>query len=172
MYITYMEVTKMAIFDSLSTKLSAASQKAVQKANDVADQTKMSIRTSEINKNIQELYAKLGEEYFNACNGEPMEALSGTYGEIKTAKAELEEISTKIQRIKQVKVCPTCGTENSGDTAFCGQCGTQLPELQPREQTASFCPQCGAKLSRNAQFCPQCGAKIQQDTENGENTEE
>ena len=78
----------MAFFDDLGAKLSKTGQKTMQKANDLADITKLNLRTSELNKSIQELYAKVGEQYYALHGEQPEEPLSGLCGEISAAKAE------------------------------------------------------------------------------------
>lgn len=50
--------------------------------------------------------------------------------------------------------CPDCGKENASYNAYCGFCGTEIPEsLRPRgefseraDESVRSCPQCGAEL--------------------------
>lgn len=48
-------------------------------------------------------------------------------------------------------ICPTCGTENDKDSAFCKKCGAPLSKK---------CPNCGADLDPDALFCDKCGTKL------------
>lgn len=50
-----------------------------------------------------------------------------------------------------VWTCPVCSAENAGN--FCTNCGTKRP-------TASFCPECGAKIEAGQKFCSNCGHKL------------
>lgn len=153
----------MAFFDNLGAKLSKTGQITVQKANDLADITKLNLRTGELNKNIQGLYTKLGEQYYALHSESPEEALAGICGEIDAANRELEQIRTDLQLLRQIKVCPSCGNENPTDARFCCKCSAALPELTPRQAPAAegrFCTQCGAPLLENAQFCTKCGARL------------
>ena len=153
----------MAFFDDLGAKLSKTGQKTMQKANDLADITKLNLRTSELNKSIQEMYAKVGEQYYNLYGGQPEESMAQFCAEISRSKAEIEQIRLEIQRIKQIKVCPSCGYENPSDASFCNKCGLALPELPTREEpkpAGPVCPQCGAQTMEGAQFCTKCGARL------------
>ena len=98
----------MAFFDDLGAKLSKTGQKTMQKANDLADITKLNMRTGDLNKAIQELYAKVGEQYYALHREQPEEALASLCGEIDAANQELEQIRADVQRIRQIKVCPSC----------------------------------------------------------------
>ena len=49
-------------------------------------------------------------------------------------------------------LCPSCNSENSGDAAFCEQCGTRLEEK---------CPNCQAPVSQGARFCKKCGVALE-----------
>lgn len=92
----------MAFFDDLGAKLSKTGQKTMQKANDLADITKLNMRTGELNNAIQELYAKVGEQYYALHREQPEEALASLCGEIDAANQELEQIRADVQRIPTV----------------------------------------------------------------------
>lgn len=152
----------MAFFDELGAKLTKTGQMAAQKTNDLAEIAKLNMRTGELNKAIQEQYAKLGEQYYALHGGAPEEALAEICAAVAKAQEEMETIRLELQRIKQLKVCPACGAENPSDASFCSKCSAQLPELPPRptEPGARFCFSCGAKVAATAQFCTKCGTKL------------
>ena len=153
----------MAFFDDLGAKLSKTGQKTMQKANELADITKLNLRTNELNRSIQDLYAKVGEQYYALHGSQPEAALAELCAGIDSAKAEIDQIKTEIQRIKQIKVCPSCGYENPSEASFCNKCGVALPELAPAAPKADgpVCPQYGAQVMAGAQFCTKCGARLQ-----------
>lgn len=152
-------------FNDLGAKLSKAGQSALQKANEMGDTAKLNMRISELNKSVQTLYARLGEEYFAAFGQAPAEGLTGTCAEIQKNLDEIAQIRQEIQRIRQVKVCPSCGAENPSSTSFCAKCGTALPKEEVKEEPAApagnVCPSCGASLKEGAAFCTSCGTRLQ-----------
>ena len=155
------EKSDPAFFDDLSAKLTKTGQKTMQKANDLADITKLNMRTGELNKAIQELYAKVGEQYYALHREQPEEALASLCGEIDAANQELEQIRADVQRIRQIKVCPSCGYENPSDASFCCKCSAALPELPRREEAGGpVCPSCGAPVMEGAAFCTKCGTRL------------
>ena len=93
----------MAFFDELGAKLTKTGQMTVQKANDLAEVTKLNMRTGELNKAIQEHYAKLGERYYALHAAGPEEDLAAICGLIDKANEELESIRLELQRIRQLK---------------------------------------------------------------------
>lgn len=48
-------------------------------------------------------------------------------------------------------ICSNCGTENSSDKRFCGDCGAPL---------AMGCPSCGAANPADKRFCGDCGTTL------------
>ena len=48
-------------------------------------------------------------------------------------------------------LCPKCRSENSGDAAFCEQCGVRLE---------AKCPNCQTPVGQGARFCKKCGVVL------------
>jgi hypothetical protein len=65
--------------------------------------------------------------------------------------------------------CPRCGTDNSADDQFCGNCGADLttaavaapadPAAAP-ETALVRCPSCGTANPASRSFCQKCGSKL------------
>lgn len=54
--------------------------------------------------------------------------------------------------------CPSCSADTAPGTAFCGNCGTRIPEA-----AAEFfmrCPSCSAQALPGTAFCANCGRQI------------
>jgi len=147
-------------FNDLGSKLTKVTQSAMQKASEATDTAKLNMRTSELNKANQALYAQLGEAYYTAHKDEPEAALSAICAEITKNMGELAQIQQDIQRIRQIKVCPQCGAENPSAAKFCASCSAPLPELAPPKPAGPVCPSCGAAVKEGAAFCTSCGAKL------------
>ena len=153
----------MAFFNDLGAKLTTAGQKTMQKANDMTDTAKLTMRTNELNRAVQELYTKLGEQYYALCGEQPAGGLEDLCGEIARNKEELQKVRMEIQRIKQIKVCPNCGSENPSDASFCNKCSTALPDFPkpaPAAVTGRACPNCGNPVGESAMFCTRCGTRL------------
>ncbi|MBE6007575.1 MAG: zinc-ribbon domain-containing protein [Lachnospiraceae bacterium] len=56
-----------------------------------------------------------------------------------------------------LKVCPSCGAQNSLTVRFCNNCGTNLQVPPP---SAGKCPSCGTVNDPGTRFCGECGTKL------------
>jgi len=150
----------MSFFDDIGTKLTQTGQKARKTAGDLVGAAKLTTQAGEQQKAIQALYEKLGEQYYQLHGKSPENALRELCVRIQGSIAELEQMKADLQRLKNVRVCPHCGHENSMESRFCSQCSAQLPELPAREPRELFCPSCGNRLPADASFCSKCGTKV------------
>ncbi len=150
----------MDFFNGIGAKLSATGQKAKKTANDLMETTRLNGQLNELSKAIQELYGKIGEEYFKLHGEAPEEGLADLCAQIKAKQAEIELTRADLQRVKNVLVCPACGCENAATAKFCAQCSAPLPELPQREPQEGVCPNCGAAVAPGTKFCTKCGTKL------------
>lgn len=57
--------------------------------------------------------------------------------------------------------CPSCGSLNETDDAFCSICGTPLKgEAAAEAPKQNICPFCGEENDEDALFCGSCGKKM------------
>lgn len=107
---------------------------------------------------MQEAYAEIGKLYVSVHGNDPEEAFSQWVGQIEQAKSRIAELQQKIQSLKEVRVCPSCGKEVPVEAAFCIFCGTPMPKKPvPSQEDAVKCPHCGAVVRKGAKFCSSCG---------------
>ncbi len=59
--------------------------------------------------------------------------------------------------------CNKCGIENSRESKFCTECGTELSTVSVGKITTDsfYCNQCGTKNTETSNFCVKCGNKLQ-----------
>lgn len=64
-----------------------------------------------------------------------------------------------------MKKCPTCKTENSDDTKFCKNCGSNISSTPPNN-TVVKCPECGNLSPSGTRFCGACAQPLTQEAAN------
>ena len=148
----------MDFLSGIGAKLSETGQKAKKTANDLVETTRLNGQINDLTKAVRELYAQLGEQYFQLHGEEAEEALAGLCGQIKAKQEEIAATKAELQRVKNVVVCPGCGGENPATAKFCTHCSAPLPE--PPQPQEGVCPSCGAAVAPGTKFCTKCGAKL------------
>ena len=53
------------------------------------------------------------------------EAISDLIADITEINAEIADCKAQLANFKSKRICPACGAEISGDSAFCSKCGTK-----------------------------------------------
>lgn len=123
----------MALWDNITRKASAVTEKAVQQAKNLSELAKLHTQIADTEKTITDNYTQIGKLYaaahpddFEDCYAAPMAAISG-------AQQELQILRKQVQDLKGVAVCPKCGAEVAIDAAFCSACGAEMPKAEPVE---------------------------------------
>lgn len=153
----------MAFIENMKGKISQASQSTVQKAKDLSEVAKLNSSISEAEKQISELYGKIGYDVYCAYHDQPLPEVSELIGKVTKLHQSIEACKAQIKVINAANTCPQCGAKIKQGMAFCSGCGYKLPVVeQPAaaEQT-SFCSNCGAPISAGSLFCTSCGTKVE-----------
>lgn len=158
----------MAFFDNMRGKLNQASQTTVQKAKEFSEIAKLNATIATTERQINELYSKLGYEVYCAYNEAPLPEVEGLLGQLKELHRNIENCRAQIKEINAVETCPNCGARITKEMIFCSGCGTKLAVPQPEPvvqveeeaQEPIFCGACGTELAPDSIFCTNCGNRV------------
>ena len=152
----------MAFFDQLGRQISNAGKSVAQQTKNLADSTLLQNSISEKQKATQQLYAALGQIYYEAHKNDPEAEGYGIINQLTAQLSEIAQCREQLSRLRGNHICPVCGKEVPGDALFCRGCGTRMDvpaSVQP-VQEQNLCPQCGAQMPADNQFCTQCGCRL------------
>ncbi len=131
----------MGFKDGMSNFVSGVGQKAKGNYDIVA----MNGKISNLQKEIQKMYLRAGQEYYSFYKENPDENMKEVVEEIKKAEEQIAEIKQQIESTKAETAAVTLKLEAAvpgadGSHGYCSKCGKPLAE------GAKFCVHCGTKL--------------------------
>ena len=152
----------MAFFDDLGKKISQAGQSAVQKTKDMTDTVRINGAISEEEKKIDSYYYQIGKLYYAMHKTDYESDFAGMMAALQESEAKIREYRQQLQEIKGTVLCERCGTEVSGDAAFCNACGNPMPKMSAAAVAPNQirCSGCGAILDKSMRFCTTCGTPV------------
>ncbi len=147
-------------------KLKGGAEKVAFEAEKMARLNKARGEADQVKRQIESLYTKLGEMYYQQFAHPAPE--SPAYNEVCQNIAELEskldEKQAEVQRInaesfgaqpgQPAAAVPEAAAEVSTPAA---SASVAAPEAAPQTR---FCPNCGQELTTAVKFCTNCGAKL------------
>ena len=145
----------MAFFDQIKDMAKAAAVKSEEFAKTVGKKAEaamdMQKLSSEIDKKehfIRDNYMQMGMEIYQKANaGEDVPEYLQEYCKLIAAtQAEIDELQTKIDMIKQAEF---------------GASPAKIP-----------CPHCGAEILSSSKFCPECGGSLKQEKASSDNADD
>ena len=123
----------MALWDNITKKAAAVTEKAVQQAKNLTEQAKLRGQISEAERTITDCYTQIGKQYAGAHPEDFDEAYAPMMAAIAGARRQIASLQEQLRDLKSVSLCPNCGAEVSKDAAYCGACGTEMPKPAPVE---------------------------------------
>ena len=154
----------MAFFEQLGKRITDTGQGVVQQTKNFADVTRLNSEVSDMEKKIAQLYASIGQAYYERHQDDPAPEHRQEVEEIRGLVAEIARRQEEIKQIRGIVKCPSCGADVPVQAAFCNACGAKMvpasPAAEPPAGDAQLCPACGAASPKGNRFCIHCGAKF------------
>lgn len=151
----------MAFWDDLGKKASAATSRAVQKAQDMSETAKLNSMISDEEKRINTAYFQIGKLYVELHREVGEEAFSELLGVVRDAEEKISGYRKQILDMKRILHCGKCGAEVSKDSTFCSFCGASI--IQEKEpDNIPRCEKCGTPITEWMRFCTVCGNPLPQ----------
>lgn len=118
------------MFEEVIEKAKDIAYVASKKTGEVVEVSKLKLKCVQINGKIKGAYEKLGSAVYNMNkNGyKNDELVDAVCEEVDELLFELDKISSELETIKNVIICPTCGKKNPTTSYFCSKCGSRISE--------------------------------------------
>ena len=121
----------MGFFDQASKKFAEVQKKT----GDTIAVYKLQSQIKNIEEEIQQIYATIGEVCYAAHkSGKSPEGLDSLFENIDSMKASIAELNDDIDRLNQIVRSPTCGNSRGEGDRFCEKCGHMYGAEVPAEQ--------------------------------------
>ena len=150
----------MDFVNNMKDKLSQAGQTTLQKAKDLSEITKLNSTISSTERQILDLYSKIGYEVYVAYKDAPLKEVEALINQVNELNGKIDDCKNQINAINAADLCPNCGAKVMKGKQFCSACGAKLDVQHDANGSGGFCPECGAQLAPGSVFCPSCGAKV------------
>lgn len=148
----------MAFFVNLGKKASEATAKAMQKAQEVSEISRVNSLISEEEKKINATYYQIGKLYVSVHGSDGEENFSGMVAAVLEGEQKINDYRKQIQNIKGVQRCEKCGAEVARGVAFCSSCGAPMPKVENSlPDDVARCENCGTMVKWGMRFCTSCG---------------
>ena len=123
----------MSLWDNITQKAAAVTDKAVHQAKNFTEQVKLRNQISEAQSTITDCYTQIGKQYAAAHSEDFDEAYAPMMAAIAGANRQIASLQEQLRDLKEVALCPKCGAEVSKDVSYCGACGAEMPKPVPVE---------------------------------------
>ena len=150
----------MAFWENIGQKASEKTAKAVQKAKDLSEITKLNSIISDEQNKIDTIYKQIGKLYYSIHRQDCEPDFQAMITSISECEQKIDVIRKKIQDIKGVQTCEKCGAEMPMGVAFCSNCGTKILKQQPIDESIIICQNCGTSIKKGSRFCTGCGKPV------------
>ncbi len=155
----------MAFFEQIGKRLTDAGQGVAQQTKNFTDVTRLNGTISEKERKISQLYASIGESYYERHRRDSTSEELQKIEEINTLFAEIAQCREEIKQIKGTVKCPDCGAEVALNSSFCNSCGAKISQdIEATESVAAetrICPNCHVAVKKDNLFCNHCGTKLE-----------
>lgn len=120
----------MYMFDEVVEKAKGAMYVAGKKTGELVEVSKLKLKCVQLNGEIKDRYEKMGSAVYNMRKHgyENSELISSISAEIDDLLKQLDEVSQKVENIKNIIICSSCGKKNPNTSYYCSKCGNRISE--------------------------------------------
>lgn len=120
----------MNIFNDLGKKLGQTAKSVGKKSEELVEVTKLNLAIGNEEDKIKKLLIEIGSEvYGKYSEGENYDGfIDEKCSQIKLIESNINELRSKVKKIKGHKTCSECNTDIFDDVKFCPNCGSKLEE--------------------------------------------
>ena len=124
-------------FDDFGKMISDFATTTVKKTKDLTETGKLKLQINSLKTDLDEQYKKLGRLFFEADGEMDRGDCPDAFYQIESLLQQIEELSGQVNELKNIAVCPNCGTKMELGVSYCSNCGAKMPMEAPDENDFS-----------------------------------
>lgn len=126
----------MGTLDDLFIKAKDLASAAGNKAQELAELTKIRLQAAQMRSDLDANYLKLGEIVYELqkAGTQNQDLIDMCIAEIEEQNRELDEINAKVNELKNEVKCPECMAANNKEAIYCSRCGVLLRTAEQAAQ--------------------------------------
>lgn len=123
----------MGTLDDIFNRARDVANDLGQKANDVVEISKLKLSIVSLGSDIDKVYQKLGLMVYEMVKSgsENRELIDGCVAEVDALKQKLDEVNARVDALKNVRRCDSCGNAVDISAQFCPMCGSLIQKTEP-----------------------------------------
>lgn len=159
----------MNFFDRATNAMENMGKNVSKVAKDNVEIAKCTSAIKSCEEKLNSVYAEIGKKYYHSKPEVSRETFSALFDVIQQYQNQIDDLRKRLQELKGITICKSCGAELSRGAKFCRSCGAQQivqPEIEP---ATTVCWNCHSPLTGSERFCTVCGANLNMQPGNGNN---
>ena len=126
-------------FDEIKRSATGVADRAVKKTGDVTNLVKLKVNIKAAEGKLSSVYEEIGRLFYTAeRSGEDCTSDIAAYiMKADKLKADIAAFNKQIAKLRNVRICDSCGSEIDEKVNFCPVCGAKqetLVEVEPEEK--------------------------------------
>lgn len=114
------------MFENISKKLSETGKVIGDKTKQVSETTQLNYKMITAEKEKEALFTVLGKAVYENAKADSQSPFFEDCEKITAKQEEIDELKKKLDSIKGIIICQSCGAECDSKNDYCGKCGTKL----------------------------------------------
>jgi len=145
-----------AFLNGIGKKISKTGQQALGKTKNFAEVSRLNIKLSEEEQQLEDLYANLGRLFYKVNKNNPDLIYREMFGAIEGSIQNVAYLQRLINDLKGQRPCPECGEACIEGASYCVRCGTGLNPIAVTEVVYKLCTNCGEVGQGTDERCIKC----------------
>ena len=148
-------------FTNLTNMFKDTLENAGKKTGEMVEVSKMKLQIAQQRAELSKAYEKLGAMVYDMMksNAQDSSAIDVCIDEIDFIFSKIAEAEGKVNVLKKVSICASCGAEVALDACFCSKCGAKIERPEPvveevveeAEEAAEECCECAESVAEAAE---------------------
>ena len=120
-------------FSNFTNMLKDTMESAGKKTNEMVEVSKMKLQIAQQRAELSKAYEKLGAMVYDMMKSDAQDssAIDVCIDEIDFIFSKIAEAEGKVNELKKVIICESCGSEVAMDACFCSKCGAKIERPEP-----------------------------------------